>query len=109
MLAAFWEILSPTHLLLIGIVAILLFGNRLPEVARSLGRSVNEFKRGLKEVKDDFDEAAKGEPEEKPKEKLEAPKSEGEANKIEPGRESSEPAEPQESHAKSDGFEDGTR
>ena len=32
------------------IVAVLLFGNRLPEIARSLGRSVNEFKRGLKEV-----------------------------------------------------------
>jgi TatA/E family protein of Tat protein translocase len=43
---------SPMHWLVIGIVALLLFGNRLPEVARSLGRALNEFKRGLKEVGD---------------------------------------------------------
>jgi TatA/E family protein of Tat protein translocase len=29
------------------IVALLIFGKRLPEVMRSLGASVNEFKRGL--------------------------------------------------------------
>ncbi len=30
-------------------IALLLFGNRLPGVARSLGRGINEFKRGLKD------------------------------------------------------------
>ena len=48
------NILSPWHLLLIGIVALLLFGNRLPEVARSMGRAINEFKKGLREVQDDI-------------------------------------------------------
>ena len=43
---------STWHLLVIGLVALLLFGNRLPEVMRSIGRSINEFKRGLKEVDD---------------------------------------------------------
>lgn len=39
------------ELLIIGIVGLLLFGaDRIPEVARSLGRSVNAFKSGLGEV-----------------------------------------------------------
>jgi len=53
----FINLASPTHILVIGVVALLLFGNRLPEVARSLGRALNEFKRGLKDVGDDIDEA----------------------------------------------------
>ena len=46
--------LSGGHLLVIGVLALLLFGNRLPEVARALGRSFNEFKRGLRDVQDEF-------------------------------------------------------
>ncbi|MCD4700205.1 MAG: twin-arginine translocase TatA/TatE family subunit [Phycisphaerae bacterium] len=44
--------------LLIGLVAVLLFGRRLPEVGRSLGKSLVEFKKGLRGVKDDIEEAA---------------------------------------------------
>lgn len=33
-------------------IVMLLFGNRLPMVARSLGRSLTEFKKGIKEVED---------------------------------------------------------
>ena len=36
--------------LIILIVALLIFGSRLPKVMRSLGQSVNEFKRGVNEV-----------------------------------------------------------
>ncbi|MBI4605057.1 MAG: twin-arginine translocase TatA/TatE family subunit [Planctomycetes bacterium] len=36
-------------------IALLLFGKRLPEVARSLGRGVVEFKKGLKGVEDDVE------------------------------------------------------
>lgn len=46
---------SGWHILVVGIVALLLFGNRLPEIARSLGRSLNEFKRGMREVGEDVD------------------------------------------------------
>ncbi|MCG3178173.1 MAG: Sec-independent protein translocase protein TatA [Phycisphaerae bacterium] len=34
------------------LVALLLFGRRLPEVGRSLGKGLVEFKRGLKDVDD---------------------------------------------------------
>jgi sec-independent protein translocase protein TatA len=44
---------STTHLLILGFVALLLFGNRLPSVMRSLGKSVSEFKKGLDEVQSD--------------------------------------------------------
>jgi TatA/E family protein of Tat protein translocase len=44
------NILSPTDMLIVGIVAVMLFGNRLPGVARSLGRSLTEFKKGMQEV-----------------------------------------------------------
>ena len=41
--------LSWHEFIIVGVIAILLFGKRLPEVARSLGSSYKEFKRGLSE------------------------------------------------------------
>jgi len=46
--------LSPAQLMVVGIVAILLFGSKLPEVARTLGRSYRDFRRGLNEIQDQF-------------------------------------------------------
>lgn len=45
--------LGPTELLVVGAIALLLFGSRLPEVARGLGKSVVEFKRGLNGIEDE--------------------------------------------------------
>ncbi len=44
-----WEIIA------VLVVALLLFGNRLPTIARSLGSSISGFKQGLKDAdgKDD--------------------------------------------------------
>lgn len=36
-------------------VGVLLFGRRLPDIARSLGKSIVEFKRGIKDVREDID------------------------------------------------------
>lgn len=38
----------------IGVILLLLFGRRLPEVGRSLGQGIVEFKKGLKDVTDDI-------------------------------------------------------
>ena len=41
------------ELVVVLLLGLLLFGRRLPDVARSLGKSVVEFKRGLKDIKDE--------------------------------------------------------
>ena len=45
--------LGPTELIVIGGIVLLLFGNRLPSVMRSLGQGVTEFKKGINGVEDD--------------------------------------------------------
>jgi len=57
-----------TELLVVCIVALLLFGRRLPEVGRSLGRGIVEFKKGLKGVKDEIEADLNESDDEKPKE-----------------------------------------
>jgi sec-independent protein translocase protein TatA len=47
---------GPPEWIIIGIIALLIFGRRLPEVGKSLGRGIVEFKKGLKGVKDELDE-----------------------------------------------------
>lgn len=56
----FASVFSPWHLLLIfGIVLLLFGGSRLPDLMRSLGRSVTEFKKGISEGSEDENEPAK--------------------------------------------------
>jgi sec-independent protein translocase protein TatA len=53
---AFWTP-GPLELIVILAVLVLVFGKRLPDIARSVGRSLTEFKKGIneaKETKDDF-------------------------------------------------------
>ena len=41
------------ELIVIGMIALLFFGRKLPDVARSVGKSIVEFKKGLRDIKDD--------------------------------------------------------
>jgi len=43
--------------MVVGLVALLLFGRRLPEVAKSLGKGIVEFKKGLRSVEDEVHRA----------------------------------------------------
>ena len=55
---------GPLEILLILCVLVLLFGKRLPQVARSMGQSLNMFKKGMKETQDDLIDVMSGEPDE---------------------------------------------
>lgn len=71
-----WAMPGLSETLVILVVALLVFGRRLPDVARSMGRSIVEFKKGLRGVQDDVERAGAD---------SEAPKT------LPPGRESSTP------------------
>src|ERR1043165_7599576 len=53
---------SMIHWLIFGGIAVLLFGNRLPSVARSLGRSFVEFKKGMSDLESEFKSSVYSEP-----------------------------------------------
>ena len=54
---AFLPSLGGTELIIIAMVCLLIFGNRLPSVMRSLGKSVTEFKKGVSGIEEDIDQA----------------------------------------------------
>lgn len=52
-----WFSPGPMEMLIIGVIAVLLFGKRLPEVGRSLGKGIVEFKKGIHGIEDDLNSA----------------------------------------------------
>lgn len=47
-----------TEWIIIGALGLLIFGKRLPEVGRSLGKGIVEFKKGLKGIDDEIEMAS---------------------------------------------------
>lgn len=54
---AFLPNLGPMELIIVGGIALLIFGNRLPSVARSVGKSLVEFKKGMNEIEEEVKQA----------------------------------------------------
>ena len=46
---------GPAEMMIILAIAVLLFGKRLPEVGRSLGKGIVEFKKGIHGIEDELD------------------------------------------------------
>jgi len=52
--------IQPIHLIIVAVVALLIFGpSRLPEIGRGVGKAINEFRRGAKEMGGSFIEEIK--------------------------------------------------
>ena len=52
--------LGPAEIIVLAIIGVLLFGRKLPEVGRYLGKGIVEFKKGIKGLEDDVDGGAGG-------------------------------------------------
>lgn len=59
---AIFNLPGGTEWIVILIVGLLLFGRRLPDIARSVGKSIVEFKRGIKDVRNDIEDQSRVEP-----------------------------------------------
>ena len=46
--------MAPMELIIIAVVAVVLFGRRLPEVGRTLGKGIVEFKKGIRGLEEEF-------------------------------------------------------
>ncbi len=54
------ELLTPTHLMVVAVIAFLLFGgNKLPELGKGLGAGLRGFKDGIKGLADGIDSPGK--------------------------------------------------
>lgn len=52
-LFAFLPTIGFPEMVVIAVIGVLLFGKRLPEIGRSLGKSIVEFKNGIKGIEED--------------------------------------------------------
>jgi sec-independent protein translocase protein TatA len=50
------------EMIVVGLIALVLFGNRVPEVMRSLGKGISEFRKGMTNVEQDIRQIGSPEP-----------------------------------------------
>jgi sec-independent protein translocase protein TatA len=75
--------IGPVGILLIVIIALILFGpNKLPELGRSLGRTIREFKEGTKEILKDSDSDPDVQERSQPQAKAELPQQQQEDKRL---------------------------
>jgi len=51
--------LGPAEMAIIGIIGVLLFGNKLPAMAKNLGSAIPSFKKGLQGIEDEVSDIKK--------------------------------------------------
>jgi len=61
---------APMEVLVVGLIVLLLFGNRLPSVMRSLGQGMVEFKKGVQGIEDEKEKDEKRETQKIPDDKV---------------------------------------
>lgn len=84
--------IGPMEMLIVGTIALLLFGKRLPEVARSLGKGIVEFKKGIHGIEDDIHDSVNRPPSAQSRPMPQDDRDEAVAPKFEPPK--LEPTEP---------------
>ncbi len=47
--------LGPMEIVVLVVLGVLLFGRKLPEIGKSMGKTIVEFKKGMKGVEDDLE------------------------------------------------------
>jgi sec-independent protein translocase protein TatB len=87
--------IGPMEILVVGVIALIVFGpQKLPEIARSVGRAASELRRMATEVRDEFEAGINLEDrEEEKKEEEEGEEEEGEEEEAEAGDQAPEAEE----------------
>ena len=53
--------MSPTAMMIVGVIAVLVFGKRLPEIARTVGKGLAELQKGIQGIQNEITSAVTGE------------------------------------------------
>jgi sec-independent protein translocase protein TatA len=66
-LFGFFEgLFAPSHMIILLIIGILIFGKRLPEMGRYLGKGIVEFKKGMRGLEDEIETSTQTAPRQEP-------------------------------------------